>query len=155
MGGEAKGKMHGLLSTKALYKPKCAVLWGFVQALYINPIDPYTAVSNRFRLYCSLSNYYCNGVLQLGTTWPQWGQRVFGETSSSPCELGEALSKWQFQQLLPLAQEFLNEVTVDTLLLASQEQFKDHATDRLLLFALKEYEDLGTTQKKTPAKMST
>ena len=49
----------------------------------------------------------------------------------------------------------LNEVTVDSLLLASLEQFKDQATDRLLLFALKEYEDSGTTQKETPAKMST
>ena len=49
----------------------------------------------------------------------------------------------------------LNEVTVDSLLLASLEQFKDQATNRLLLFALKEYEDLGTTQKETPAKMLT
>ena len=46
----------------------------------------------------------------------------------------------------------LNGVTVDSLLLG---QFKDQATDRLLLFALKEYEDSGTTQKETPAKMST
>ena len=50
-----------------------------------------------------------------------------------------ALSKCPFQRLPPLAQEFLNKVTVDSLLLiASLEQFKDQVTDRLLLFALKE-----------------
>ena len=52
---------------------------------------------------------------------------------------------------------FLNEATIDSVLLAAIEQFKDQATNRLLIAALEEYEDSGTTQKedvkKTPAKM--
>ena len=50
---------------------------------------------------------------------------------------------------------FLNEATIDSVLLASVGQFKDQATNRLLIAALEECEDSGTTQdvKKTPAKM--
>ena len=53
-------------------------------------------------------------------------------------------------------QKFLNEATIDSVLLAAIEQFEDQATNRLLIAALEEYEDPGTTQKedvKTPAKM--
>ena len=53
--------------------------------------------------------------------------------------------------------KFLNEATIDSVLLAAIEQFEDQTTNRLLIAALEEYEDLGTTQKedvkKTPAKM--
>ena len=53
--------------------------------------------------------------------------------------------------------KFLNEATIDSVLLAAIEQFEDQSTARLLIDALEEYEDLGTTQKedvkKTPAKM--
>ena len=53
--------------------------------------------------------------------------------------------------------KFLNEATIDLVLLAAIEQFKDQATIRLLTAALEEYEDSGTTQKedvkKTPARM--
>ena len=52
---------------------------------------------------------------------------------------------------------FLNEATIDSVLLAAIEQFKDKATNRPLIAAFKEYEDSGTTLKedvkKTPAKM--
>ena len=53
--------------------------------------------------------------------------------------------------------KFLNEATIDSVLLAAIEHFEDQTTTRLLIAALKEYEDSGTTQKedvkKTPAKM--
>ena len=53
--------------------------------------------------------------------------------------------------------KFLNEATIDSVVLAAIEQFEDQATNRLLIAALEEYEDSGTTQKedvkKTPAKM--
>ena len=53
--------------------------------------------------------------------------------------------------------KFLNEATIDSVLLAAIEQFKDQTTTRLLIAALEEYEDSGTIQKedvkKTPAKM--
>ena len=52
--------------------------------------------------------------------------------------------------------QFLNEATIDSVLLAAIEQFEDQATNRLLIAALEEYEDSGTIQKdvkKTPAKM--
>ena len=53
--------------------------------------------------------------------------------------------------------KFLNEATIESVLLAAIEQFEDQATNRLLIAALEEYEDSGTTQKedvkKTPAKM--
>ena len=52
---------------------------------------------------------------------------------------------------------FLNEATIDSVLLASIGQFEDQAISRLLIAALEEYEDSSTTQKedvkKTPAKM--
>ena len=52
---------------------------------------------------------------------------------------------------------FLNEATIDSVLLVAVEQFEDQTTTRLLITALEEHEDLGTTQKedvkKTPAKM--
>ena len=52
---------------------------------------------------------------------------------------------------------FLNEATIDSVLLAAIEQLKDQATNRLQISALEEYEDSGTTQmedvKKTLAKM--
>ena len=66
-----------------------------------------------------------------------WGrslQRVFGEPSSSPHELGGA-------EHLPVSVAassstgVLNEATVDLLLLAALEQFKDQAINRLLLSA--------------------
>ena len=51
---------------------------------------------------------------------------------------------------------FLNEATIDSVLLAAIEQFEDQTTNRLLIAALEKYEDSGTTQKedvkKTPAK---
>ena len=57
----------------------------------------------------------------------------------------------------PLVWKFLNEATIDTVLLAAIEQFEDQTTTRVLIAALEEYEDSGTTQKedvkKTPAKM--
>ena len=53
--------------------------------------------------------------------------------------------------------KFLNEATIDSVLLAAIEQFEDQTTTRVLITALEEYEDTGTTQKedvkKTPAKM--
>ena len=53
--------------------------------------------------------------------------------------------------------KFLNEATIDSVLLAAIEQFEDQTNNRLLIAALEEYEDSGTTQKedvmKTPAKM--
>ena len=53
--------------------------------------------------------------------------------------------------------KFLNEATIDSVLLAAIEQFEDQATNRLLIAVLEEYEDSGTTQKedveKTPAEM--
>ena len=52
--------------------------------------------------------------------------------------------------------KLLNEVTIDSVLLAAVEQFEDQTTTRLLSTALKENEDSGATQKedvKTPAKM--
>ena len=55
--------------------------------------------------------------------------------------------------------KFLNEATVDSVLLAAVEQFEDQTTTRLLITALEEYEDSGATQredtyvKETPAKM--
>ena len=56
-----------------------------------------------------------------------------------------------------LVQKFLNEATIDSVLLAAIEQFEDQATHWLLIAVLEEYEDSGTTQKKdvkkTPAKM--
>ena len=42
---------------------------------------------------------------------------------------------------------FLNEATIDSVLLATIEQFKDQATNRLLIAALEEHEDSGTSQK--------
>ena len=52
---------------------------------------------------------------------------------------------------------FLNEATIDSVLLASIGQFEDQATNRLLIAVLEECEDSGTTQKKdvkkTPDKM--
>ena len=44
--------------------------------------------------------------------------------------------------------KFLNEATIDSVLLAAIEQFEDQATNRLLIAALEEYEDSGTTQKR-------
>ena len=53
--------------------------------------------------------------------------------------------------------KFLNEATVDSVLLAAVEQFEDQTTTRLLIAALAEYENSGTTQKdgvkKTSARM--
>ena len=43
--------------------------------------------------------------------------------------------------------KFLNEATIDSVLLAAIEQFEDQATNRLLTVALEEYEDSGKTQK--------
>ena len=66
------------------------------------------------------------------------------------------LNNHQFLQLPPLVWKFLNEATVNMVLLAALEQFEYQATNRLLIAALEEYEDSGTTQKedvkKTPAK---
>ena len=45
-------------------------------------------------------------------------------------------------------QKFVNEATVDSVLVAALEQVKNQATHRLLLAALEEYEDSGTTQIK-------
>ena len=51
----------------------------------------------------------------------------------------------------------MNEVTIDSVLLAAIEQFEDQTTTRVLITALEEYEDTGTTQKEdvktTPAKI--
>ena len=46
----------------------------------------------------------------------------------------------------PLVWWFLNEATVDLVLLAALEQFENQATDRLLLSALEGCEDPGATQ---------
>ena len=43
--------------------------------------------------------------------------------------------------------KFLNEATIDSVLLAAIEQFENQATNRLLIAALEEYEDSSTTQK--------
>ena len=63
----------------------------------------------------------------------------------------------QFLWPPPLVWKFLNEATIDSVLLAAIEQFEDQTTTRLLIDALEEYEDSGTIQKedvkKTPAKM--
>ena len=88
------------------------------------------------------------------------GDRVcrefFGKPNSSPHEVNES---WTTAILRPppLVQKFLNETTIESVLLAAIEQFKDQATNRLLIAVLEEYEDSGTTQKEdvkeTPAKM--
>ena len=44
-------------------------------------------------------------------------------------------------QLPPLVWTFLNEATIELVLLAAIEQFEDQATNRLLIAALEEYED--------------
>ena len=41
---------------------------------------------------------------------------------------------------------YLNEATIDLVLLAAVEQFEDQITTRLLITALEEYEDSVTTQ---------
>ena len=41
--------------------------------------------------------------------------------------------------------KFLNEATIDSVLLVAIEQLEDQATNRLLIVALEEYEDSGTT----------
>ena len=60
----------------------------------------------------------------------------------------------QFLRPPPLVWKFLNEATIDSVLL---ERFKDQTTTRLLIAVLEEMKTLGTTQKedvkKTPAKM--
>ena len=43
--------------------------------------------------------------------------------------------------------KFLNEATIDLVLLAAVEQLEDQTTARLLIIALEEYEDSGTAQK--------
>ena len=43
--------------------------------------------------------------------------------------------------------KFLNEATIDLVLLAAVEQFEDQTTARLLIIALEEYEESGTAQK--------
>ena len=43
--------------------------------------------------------------------------------------------------------KFLNESTIDLVLLASIGEFKNQATNRLLVAVLEEYEDSSTTQK--------
>ena len=58
----------------------------------------------------------------------------------------EELKEHQFLWPPPLVWWFLNETTLDLVLLPALEQFEDQATDRLLLFALKGCEDPGTTQ---------
>ena len=67
------------------------------------------------------------------------------------------MNNCQFLRLPQLVWKFLNEATIDSVLLTAIEQFEDQAINRLLTAALKEYEDSGTTQKedvrKTPAKM--
>ena len=64
------------------------------------------------------------------------------------------LNNCQFLRLPLLVWKFLNEATVDLVLLAAIEQFKYQATNRLHWRNI--YEDSGTTQKedvkKTPAK---
>ena len=51
--------------------------------------------------------------------------------------------KWEGAKKLPwpppFSAEFLNEATIDSVLLAAIEQFEDQATNRLLIAALKEY----------------
>ena len=84
---------------------------------FIIPIDSYTAVS-WFRSYYSLSNCYCNGVLRLGTMWPLWGQSFW---------MNPVVVHVNWEQLWANAVSagassttgVLNEVTVDSLLLAS------------------------------------
>ena len=44
--------------------------------------------------------------------------------------------------------KFLNEATIDLVLIAALEQFDEQATNRLPIAALEECEDSGTTQKK-------
>ena len=78
-------------------------------------------------------------------------REFFGEPNSSPHEVSRSQTT-----RVSAAASFLNEATIDSVLLAAIEQFEDQATNRLLIAALEKYEDLGTTQKKedkTPAKM--
>ena len=67
------------------------------------------------------------------------------------------MNNHQLLQPLPLVWKFMNETTIDSVVLAAIEQFEDQTTTRLLIAALEEHEDSGTTQKKdvkkTPAKM--
>ena len=52
---------------------------------------------------------------------------------------GEGPTNCQFLWPPPFSAEFLNEATIDSVLLAAIEQFEDQATNRLLIAALKEY----------------
>ena len=56
------------------------------------------------------------------------------------------LKNYQFLWPPPLVWWFLNEATVDLVLLAALEQFEDQANDRLQLSVLEGCEDPGTTQ---------
>ena len=56
------------------------------------------------------------------------------------------MKNYQFLWLPPLVWWFLNEATVDLVLLTAVEQFEDQATNRLLLSTLEGCEDPGTTQ---------
>ena len=51
----------------------------------------------------------------------------------------EELSNQLFLWPPPIVQEFVNEDTIDSLLLAALEQFEGQATNRLLLSTLEEY----------------
>ena len=55
------------------------------------------------------------------------------------------MNNHQFLRLPPLVWKFLNEATIDSVLLAAMEQFKDQTTTRLIITVLEEYEDSGTS----------
>ena len=88
-----------------------------------------------FRLYVAT---HCQTVaVMVSYDLVLWGRslrRVFGEPSSSPCELGGA-------EQLPVSASassstgVLNEPTFDLLLLVALEQFKDQAFNRPLFSA--------------------
>ena len=50
--------------------------------------------------------------------------------------IGQELNNCQFLWLPPLVQKFMNEATIDLVLLAAIQQFEDQATNRLLIATL-------------------
>ena len=82
-------------------------------------------------------------------------REFFGEPSSSPHELNRSRTT-PVSAAASFSAKFLNEATIDLVLLAAVQQFEDQATNRLKIAAcMKQCEDSGTTQKKkTPGNIA-
>ena len=74
------------------------------------------------------------------------GDKVYGEFFGEPNSSSHGVTGAEKQPVSVAASAwwFLNEATVDLVLLTALEQFEDQATDRLLLSALEGCEDPGT-----------